>query len=218
MTLAGLTGQRDRDHFNKMEGIPPKPFTGDRSEMEFFLSNFKQFMTMNQGTAITRDPFKKCAYFLLLIKGTATKGWVMAQNKWLEEAQDDPTIISTFMTAWHITQSEFTKAFTNYANYEKAYNELGQLCMKGSNVDTYIADFYCLAKEARISQDDVNNLWMFAKGLPKGLCKECLVHDNPDTFEAWAMSMQNRQCIYIKEKAIFMTYRSIPQSSNQQQQ
>jgi hypothetical protein len=141
MILGALAGQRDRDHFNKMEGIPPKPFTGDRLEMDFFLSNFKRFMTMNCGTTIARDPFKKCAYFLSLIEGPATKGWVMAQNEWLEDAQDDPTIIPTFMNAWHVTQSEFSKAFTNYANREKAYDELGQLCMKGSDVDTYITDF-----------------------------------------------------------------------------
>jgi hypothetical protein len=29
MTLGAMAGQRDRDHFDKMEGIPPKPFTGD---------------------------------------------------------------------------------------------------------------------------------------------------------------------------------------------
>jgi hypothetical protein len=58
---------------------------------------------------------------------------------------------------------------------------------------------------------------MFAKGLPKGLCKECLVHDDPDTFEAWAMSVQNRQRIYMKEKAIFMTYGSPPPPNNRQQ-
>jgi hypothetical protein len=86
MTLAGLATPRDRDHFNKMEGIPPKPFTGDWSKMDFFLSNFKRFMTMNYRTAIARDPFKKCTYFLLLIEGPATKGWVMAQNEWLEDA------------------------------------------------------------------------------------------------------------------------------------
>jgi hypothetical protein len=116
MTLAGLGGQRDRDHFDKMEGIPLKPFTGNHLEMEFFLSNFKHFMTMNHGIAIVRDPFKKCAYFLSLIEGASTKGWVMAQNEWLKEAQDNPTIIPAFMNAWHITQSEFSKVFTNYAN------------------------------------------------------------------------------------------------------
>jgi hypothetical protein len=200
-----------------MEGIPPKPFTGDRSETDFFLSNFKRFMTMNCGTAIARDSFKKCAYFLSLIEGDATKGWVMAQNEWLEEAQIDPTIIPMFLSPWNVIQSEFTKAFTNYANREKAYDALGQLRMKGSNVDSYIADFRCLAKEAGVSQDDVNNLRMFAKGLPKGLCKECLVHDNLDTFEAWAMSAQNRQRIYMKERAIFTTYGSPPPTSNRQQ-
>jgi hypothetical protein len=40
MTLGALHDQRNRDHFDKMEGIPPKPFTGDRSETDFFLSNF----------------------------------------------------------------------------------------------------------------------------------------------------------------------------------
>jgi hypothetical protein len=48
------------------------------------------------------------------------------------------------------------------------------------------------------------------KGLPKALCKEILVHDDPDIFEGWAKGAQNQQCIYIKEKAIFTTYGSTP--------
>jgi hypothetical protein len=90
-----------------MEGIPPKPFTDNHMEMEFFLSNFKRFMTMNHRTAIAKDPYKKSAYFLSLIKGPATKGWVIAQNDWLEEAQDDPSILPMFMNAWHVTEAEF---------------------------------------------------------------------------------------------------------------
>jgi hypothetical protein len=58
---------------------------------------------------------------------------------------------------------------------------------------------------------------MFTKGLLKGLCKECLVHNDLDTFEAWAMSVQNRQHIYMKEKAIFTTYGSLPLTNNHQQ-
>jgi hypothetical protein len=115
-------------------------------------------MTMNRRTAITKDPFKKCTYFLSLVEGLATKGWVMASNDWLEEAQDDPTILPPFMNTWHVLQAKFSKAFTNYTNQEKAYDELNKLQMKGSNINSYIADFCHLARDARIHLDDVNNL------------------------------------------------------------
>jgi hypothetical protein len=37
-----------------------------------FLVAFKRFMIMNQDSAIARDPYKKCTYFMGCIRGMKT--------------------------------------------------------------------------------------------------------------------------------------------------
>jgi hypothetical protein len=45
-----------------------------------FLTNFKRFMRMNRKADVARDPLMKCAYFLGLMEGRDTDGWVMRTN------------------------------------------------------------------------------------------------------------------------------------------
>jgi hypothetical protein len=59
----------------RLKGNPPKKFSGDRSDTSDFLMRFKQFMSLNQTSAIARDPIRKATYFLSFMTGTKTKGW-----------------------------------------------------------------------------------------------------------------------------------------------
>ena len=74
--------------------------------------------------------------------------------------------------------------------------------MKGSDVDQYIVDFEELAFQAEMDLDEPTTMRMFSNGLPKILSDACLDHDNPETFEEWIRSAQNRQTIYLKKQAI----------------
>jgi len=206
----------EEEKYARLEGIPPKPFDGNHAETEFFLSNFSRFMTLNRRSTIAKDPFMKCAYFLSLIEGGTMKGWVAGMNEWLEEVQDDPSELPPYMTAWQVMKAEFKKSFVNYSSKEKAYGDLSNLKMTSGGVDEYIADFTCLAREAGIYRDDTNNLRMFARGLPKGLCDDIMKNDDPDTFEEWTKAAQNRQHIFMKQKSIHTNYGGPAQSQGQQ--
>jgi hypothetical protein len=59
----------DDDEGGYLEGIPPEEFKGDRSRTRAFLAEFKRFMRMNEGANIEKNPMKKSAYFLSLIRG-----------------------------------------------------------------------------------------------------------------------------------------------------
>jgi len=53
----------------RLEGNPPDRFNGDCSRTCHFLTQFCQFMLMNDGAMIAQNDIKKCTYFLLLLEG-----------------------------------------------------------------------------------------------------------------------------------------------------
>jgi len=54
---------------SRLKGDPPKYFEGNRNKTMDFLVAFKRFMIINRDSAIAKDPYKKCAYFMGRIRG-----------------------------------------------------------------------------------------------------------------------------------------------------
>ena len=122
--LDDLSDDKDQYKGGRLEGNPPIKSNGNRSKMVEFLGQFKCFIRINKATTIAKDPYKKSAYFLLLLKGPNIKGWLARQDKWLDKVDKDPTILPWRMNEWDVLESKFKKAFTNYAEQEKANEEL----------------------------------------------------------------------------------------------
>jgi len=66
-----------------LEGNPPDHFDGDRSHTCHFLTQFRQFMLMNDGATIAQNDIKKCTYFLSLMGGPQVDGWSEIKYDWL---------------------------------------------------------------------------------------------------------------------------------------
>jgi hypothetical protein len=81
---------------------------------------FKQFMSLNRMSAIARDPIRKATYFLSFMTGTKMKGWTWMQSLWLQEAEEDPSIIPIMRNAWQMVEHDFKQMFVDYAIKEKA--------------------------------------------------------------------------------------------------
>jgi hypothetical protein len=111
----------------RLEGIPPEKFTGERGQTIPFLTKFKRYMLMNNDAAIARNPYKRSAFFLSLIGGTKTDGWVERSYDWLDRVERDPTILPYDTTAWEVLESEFKRSFVDYAEHEKAQDESDDL-------------------------------------------------------------------------------------------
>jgi len=73
-----------------LEGNPPDCFNGDRTCTQHFLTQFHQFMLMNDGTTIAQNNIKKCTYFLSLLEGPQVDGWSEMKYNWLDSIKKDP--------------------------------------------------------------------------------------------------------------------------------
>jgi retrotransposon gag protein len=127
---------------------------------------FKQFMSLNRTLAIARDPIRKATYFLSFMTGTKTKGWTWMQSFWLQDAEEDPSIIPTMRNTWQMVEHDFKQTFVDYTMKEKVQDELHKLQMKEGNIDQYIADFLLLAMDAQVDPNKSTILLLFYQGLP----------------------------------------------------
>jgi Retrotransposon gag protein len=80
------------------------------------------------------------------MKGPKVKGWVQKTYDWLDQVEmnpDDEFLPSS--NPWEILKRRFRKAFIDYAEHERAQDELTKLKMIRGNVDGYIASFEFLS-------------------------------------------------------------------------
>ena len=163
-------------------------------------------MLMNRKADIAKDPISKCIYFMSLLDGEKVNGWVDMAFKWLEEIEEDPSLIDLFSNPWKMMEEKFKTSFTDYAERERAQDQLGKLRMTGDNLDEYLAAFETLGNCAELNPDNPSNLHTFAQGLPCQLADACLAMENPDTYEQWRAAAQRQQVIYLKKKALHSEY------------
>jgi hypothetical protein len=104
----------------QLEGNPLEKFYGDRNDTSDFLMRFKQFMSLNWTSAIARDPIWKATYFLSFMAGNKMKGCTQMQSLWLQEVEEDPSIIPITCNAWQMVEHNFKQTFVDYAVKEKA--------------------------------------------------------------------------------------------------
>ena len=83
-----------------------------------FLITFKRFIIMNRDSAIARDPYKKCAYFMGCIRGQKTQEWVQRKYDLLDKVEDDPEKLYRRFS-WAILEEFFKQSFVDYAQQEK---------------------------------------------------------------------------------------------------
>jgi len=83
-----------------------------------------------------------------------------------------------------------------------AYQKLNELCMQGSNIDSYIADSDRLVDEARYNKFDMGVMIKFKEGLQPSLLREILLHTvpTPSTLTAWCQKARERQTVYKELK------------------
>jgi len=108
--------------------------------------------------------------------------------------------------AWLELEKRFKEAFSDYAERERAQDELKKLKMKNNNLDEYLAAFETQALRANIDMNDNTNLQTFALGLPQSLADACIKMENPETYEQWRATVQCQQKIYLKTKSLHSEY------------
>jgi len=184
-SLENLPQDDKEDKARQLEGIHPDKFNGDRFQTTRFLATFNWFMLMNYRADIAKDPIMHSIYFLSLLEGPKCEGWVDAADRWLRHVVEDPSMIPRRSNAWKELEKRFKEAFSDYAERERAQDELKKLKMKNDNLDEYLAAFETQALRADIDMNDHTNLQTFTLGLPQSLANTCIKMENPETYEQW---------------------------------
>ena len=216
-TFENLPQEDKEDKARRLEGIHPDKFNGDHSQTTRFLASFNRFMLMNYKADIAKDPIMHSFYFLSLLEGPKCEGWVVAADWWLRHVVEDPSMIPRQSNAWKELEKQFKEAFSDYAECERAQDELKKLKMKNDNLDEYLATFETHALCADIDMNDHTNLQTFTLGLPRSLANACIKMENPKTYKQWRATVQHQQKIYLKTKSLHSEYRTFNTSRTQGQ-
>jgi hypothetical protein len=68
---------------NKFLGSEPETFTGDRTKVESFLTQWELYCRVNANNAAIQNQYQKTMLFLTYIKGDLVRTWVLAASHWL---------------------------------------------------------------------------------------------------------------------------------------
>ena len=186
---------------DRLEGTPPKPYNGDRSDTQRFILAFDRYTFMNHTATIMQDPMKRTALFLRLLDGKAL-AWENKVSTWLKGVRDGRETVLFGHDVWQVVEREFRENFTDFADADKAYRELEHLRMKEGRLDEYISTFQDLATCAGMDLSAPNTMNTFAKGLQGSLAVDCIKQDNPENFPQWVQSAQQNHRSWLKIQSL----------------
>jgi len=136
---------------DKLHSITPSNFNGDRRKSQQFLQEVNLLWGLNENHEIMTVPYYRAMYALSLMRGPNIDNWVNDQVLKLKERntrQQNP-IDRTNVHHWDNFNNTFTVAFTDTALEQIAQQKLLAIRMHKHDLDTYIATFNHLCREAR---------------------------------------------------------------------
>ncbi len=186
---------------NSLLGSLPKPFDGNRDIAKEFMHSYKRWWRLNDEKVAFKVPYKRVALCISYIHGKKVKDWANEQ----QEAMDQKLThgyIRLDEELWKDFTKSFKDTFTDITTGVKVENELQSLRMKDGDIDTYIATFKKLLREASYTENEQGTLKMFKLGLPGGL-NICIINNSltlPNTLEGWIEATHQQQLKYLQTK------------------
>jgi hypothetical protein len=188
---------------NKFLGSEPETFTGDRTKVESFLTQWELYCRVNANNAAMQNQYQKTMLFLTYIKGDLVRTWVLVASRWLGQEvtlyhvdQYDPYL-------WESIEGAFCRQFVDTLEKERAQTKLRQgIHMKDGNIDEYVATFDTLVAQAGYKADDAQTLEKFISGLPVSLYETIYQLDDPKTYEGWRQVAIKRQEKWLHMQSI----------------
>jgi Retrotransposon gag protein len=186
-------------------GLPPTIFSGNRNKSDLFLKEFKQWKMLNRNTPEMSVPFDRVLMALSHIRGNRVNDWHKEQLTKLEGT----ALMQTDEQLWADFETAFKSAFTDSSKRQTAYEQLKGHHMHGTNVDTYIARFETLIKQAGWSRTDAGAIDLFRNGLMHNLKEAILSRETwPETLDDWERMAReeqvrelNRRVLLVKREA-----------------
>jgi len=185
-----------------LSGVPPLIFNGDREKSKHFLDKFMSYEIVNGDAHQFTIPYLKVALCLSYLNGPKVDAWARQQHLWLKNCHKQDGIPMTDKSLWEDFKLLFRTAYTDQDAKLTAYQKLNKLCMQGSDIDSYIADFNRLIDEAGYNKFDMGVMIKFKEGLQPSLLREILLHmvPAPSTLTTWRQKARERQMVYKELK------------------
>jgi len=184
---------------NTLFGAPPEAFDGNRAKAKEYMHSFKRWWTLNKEKVVFDIPYKCMALCLSYMKGPKVEDWVEAQQEYMNERKREGRS-PTFKSHWRDFEKSFKDAFMDIAESIKVENDLKNLRMQGSDIDTYIATFTKLLKMAGYDEMEHGSLSLFKKGLPNGLNIRIINNSRqpPQDLRGWIEAAHQEQLKYLQ--------------------
>ncbi|KAH9028273.1 hypothetical protein EDB85DRAFT_2147991 [Lactarius pseudohatsudake] len=196
----GPTGNQPRTS-DRLQGNTPMVFNGDRTKALQFRAQWNLYQGVNSTSDIMRNYYRRSLLFLSYIQGDLVNEWVMYMTDWLMR-QTEARFPEHTRRLWEETLRAFTRRFSNTMEKEQAQAELRKgIHMKDGDIDSYVATFERLARQADYNLDAPQTIDLFTAGLPKGLFTKVYEQYEPATFEAWKQAAMKKQQQYLHLQA-----------------
>jgi hypothetical protein len=145
----------------RVMGNKPKNFYGDRAKADTFIEDAKAYLCLNEDMAGYNSPKNKIAFTLMCIKGDEVSGWTRAMGEMLDTLSRDQNV----PLLWDFFLQEFNVQYLDTAREDRARAEITKLKLKDNDIDTYIAKFEELARQAGYTLGSPESIQLFEEGL-----------------------------------------------------
>ena len=120
------------------------------------------------------------------MKGPKVEDWAEAQQEFMNNWKSTGRLAS-FESHWRDFKKAFKDTFTDIAESVKVENNLKNLKMVSSDINSYITTFTKLLKMAGYLETEHGSLVLFKQGLPGGLNIHIINNSTtpPDNLRGW---------------------------------
>ena len=188
-----------------MNGMPPDTFTRVRANADAFMQQWKLYQTINDEHVNIQSPFKRVVTALHFIRGPNVNDWVEEQLTSLTNKVTHPTnpIDRGNEVLWNDFEQAFHTTFTDTTKKQSAHAKLHALKMRIGGVDDYTAAFEHLAALAGYDLSDQGVVYLYTKGLERGLLSTILHRQKtPETFAQWKEATCNELQVMERHHAM----------------
>jgi hypothetical protein len=156
----------DRDQWEKHR----RPFSGDRSQAENFISEVKAYIRLNQETALGQSPRRKIKFVLTFMQGPEVCNWAATIGNWLDTLGEHENIPAV----WEAFLDQFFYRFQDTTAQEDARQALTKIRITWPDIDQYVADFEELVRKAGYDLNTPSIIDAFLHGLPQTTIKDLI--------------------------------------------
>jgi hypothetical protein len=161
-------------------------FNGNRSKAKSWMHHFKVYMMANKGKDQISVSEQHVGVALSYIIGPCIDVWVDKQLTTLEGKIAGRTDLKD-ENLWKEFEKAFDVASTDLADQQQAHQQLINFKMQREDLDTYTANFNCLAKTAGFRHNEKGTMELYKQGLNNQLLNNIINNyiKWPETLKEW---------------------------------